>query len=474
MASTTYLQWQHTTAGNRNTWTMSMWVKLSKFGDEFPLFSSASDAQNQDLAFIQNDGTLRWWTYQSDAYAGQLKTNRVFRDVNAWYHLVFVFDSTNSTADDRMKIYVNGVQETSFATRANPNQNLNSLWNGTLWRNIGHDSSGGYTDEFDGLMSHIHFVDGTALTASTFGSTDSTTGEWKINTAPSYTVGTKGFFILKDGNSVTDQSANSNNFTVAGGTLTKTEDNPSNVFCTMNSLNHDYANTNTDLGAGNTFVYPRDNGNYTYAMSTLAMPKGNGKFYFEAKYVQYDGVIAGVGIVNMDYASDIFYQNRQLMQHTTSTDIGRVLLNKAGYSIISGATNDAYGFGTWSNGDIICMACDMENGAFYFRKNGGSWANSGDPTSGSTKTGAIDISATSQWTSSSDWGIWCGDNEGNHDRFSFNFGNGNFPSQSGSFGSQTYSATAVSSAGSNASGIGIFEYDVPTGYTALSTKGLNL
>jgi len=474
MASTTYLQWQHTTAGNRNTWTMSMWVKLSKFGDEFPLFSSASDAQNQDLAFIQNDGTLRWWTYQSDAYAGQLKTNRVFRDVNAWYHLVFVFDSTNSTADDRMKIYVNGVQETSFATRANPNQNLNSLWNGTLWRNIGHDSSGGYTDEFDGLMSHIHFVDGTALTASTFGSTDSTTGEWKINTAPSYTVGTKGFFILKDGNSVTDQSANSNNFTVAGGTLTKTEDNPSNVFCTMNSLNHDYANTNTDLGAGNTFVYPRDNGNYTYAMSTLAMPKGNGKFYFEAKYVQYDGVIAGVGIVNMDYASDIFYQNRQLMQHTTSTDIGRVILNKVGYSIVSGATNDAYGFGTWSNGDIICMACDMENGAFYFRKNGGSWANSGDPTSGSSKTGAIDISSTSQWTSSSHWGIWCGDNESNHDRFSFNFGNGNFPSQSGSFGSQTYSATAVSSAGSNASGIGIFEYDVPTGYTALSTKGLNL
>ena len=97
MASTTYLQWQHTTAGNRNTWTMSMWVKLSKIGDELPLFSSASDAQNQDLIFIQADGTLRWWTYQSNAYAGQLKTNRVFRDVNAWYHLVFVFDSTNST-----------------------------------------------------------------------------------------------------------------------------------------------------------------------------------------------------------------------------------------------------------------------------------------------------------------------------------------------------------------------------------------
>jgi len=89
---------------------------------------------------------------------------------------------------------------------------------------------------FDGSMSHVHFIDGTAYDASAFGSTDSTTGEWKINTSPSVTYGTNGFFILKDGNSVTDQSPNSNNFTVGGGTLTKTEDNPSNVFATLNPL----------------------------------------------------------------------------------------------------------------------------------------------------------------------------------------------------------------------------------------------
>ena len=86
-------------------------------------------------------------------------------------------------------------------------------------------------------MSHVHLCDGTySLSASDFGSTDSTTGEWKINTSPSVTYGTNGFFIMKDGNSVTDQSGNSNNFSVSNGTLTKTEDNPSNIFTTLNVI----------------------------------------------------------------------------------------------------------------------------------------------------------------------------------------------------------------------------------------------
>ena len=85
-------------------------------------------------------------------------------------------------------------------------------------------------------MSHIHFCDGTALAPTVFGSTDATTGEWKINTSPSLHYGTNGFTILKDGNTITDQSANSNNFSLGGGTLTKTEDSPSNVFATWNPL----------------------------------------------------------------------------------------------------------------------------------------------------------------------------------------------------------------------------------------------
>ena len=430
MASTTYLQWQHTTAGNRNTWTMSMWVKLSKLGDELPLFSSASDAQNQDLAFIQADGTLRWRTYQSDAYAGQLKTNRVFRDVNAWYHLVFVFDSTNSTADDRMKIYVNGVQETSFNTRANPNQNLNSLWNGTLWRNIGHDSSGGYTDEFEGSMSHIHFIDGTAYQASTFGSTDSTTGEWKINTSPSVTYGTKGFFILKDGNSVTDQSGNSNNFTVAGGTLTKTEDNPSNVFCTMNPLS---AGSNVSFANGNTYV-ENTAGTWNSAVGTIGV--GNGKYYWEAMR------ISTAGECNLGVTLSSAYGGTH-----SEVDAGRVVYSNNGYVYregLSGQGNTDTGT-TFTGGDIIGVAIDTENGTLKFYKNG---------TLVNTTTDNSFLYTNNEYIPQ------CGIYNGG--RLRFNFGNGYFADN------------AVSSAGTNASNNGIFEYDVPTGYTALSTKGLNL
>ena len=101
-----------------------------------------------------------------------------------------------------------------------------------------YNGGSNYNRFFNGSMSHINFIDGTAYDASYFGETDATTGEWKIKTSPSVTYGTNGFFILKDGNSGTDQSGNSNNFTVGGGTLTKTEDNPSNVFATINPLDN--------------------------------------------------------------------------------------------------------------------------------------------------------------------------------------------------------------------------------------------
>ena len=93
-------------------------------------------------------------------------------------------------------------------------------------------------------MSFVYFIDGTAYEASTFGSTDSDTGEWKINTSPTVTYGTNGFLILKNGNTITDQSTNSNDLTLGGGTLTATEDCPDDVFATMNPLDNYYSARN--------------------------------------------------------------------------------------------------------------------------------------------------------------------------------------------------------------------------------------
>ena len=472
--SNAYLSRTTGTPTQQNTWTWSAWVK----------FSNANPAGDRDgtlLSEYYNVGTYTTYErinfsrlrYETGvAGSGSFITNRSFDDTNAFYHIVIVNDWSNSTTADRIKLYVNGVRETSFASFTAPSSGSSRINGDSEALRIGAKNGSLF---FDGIMSHVHFIDGTAYDASAFGETDATTGEWKIKTSPSVTYGNNGFFILKDGNSVTDQSGEGNDFT-AVNSLTKTEDSPSNVFNTMNPLNIDSANTETNFGAGNTMLLPTADAAYNYGMSTIAMSKGNGKYYFEMKYYPWDYVETAVGIVNMDYASDIFYQNRQIITAANNTEIGRVLVTSDGHAITSGTANSSYGFGGWSAGDIICMACDMENGAFYFRKNGGSWANSGDPTSGATKTGAIDISSTSAWTESSHWGIWCGDNStGGSNRLSFNFGNGNFPYiVSGGGASATFGANAVGDAGTNASGNGIFEEDVPTGYTALSTKGLNL
>ena len=458
--STTFLE-KSQSAGNRQTWTMSMWIKTSVNNDEQPLFSSASNSDNQDLAYIEAGGNLRWWTYQSAAYVGQLRTSRVLRDANAWYHLVFVFDSTNATADDRMRIYINGVQETSFAARNNPAQNSNTLWNGTLDQTIGLDASGGYVDKFDGSMSHIHFIDGTAYDATAFGQYDAN-GVWTIKTSPSVTYGTNGFFILKDGNSVTDQSGNSNNFTVqASGTLTKTEDSPSNVFDTINT---NFSKTGGVAGRDPGIRIFIDNGatrlSTDVALWTTmlgSIPMFSGKYYWECKRT-YEGSpsnhLARVGIEPLDTAGTTLGSpvgtNTDSINYQTE---GGGLKSNSSYS----GTYDSW----QSNNDIVQIAVDMDNHFIYFGKNG-IWQNSGDPTSGSSGTGGIAITPGKGYVNGFTVHRGGGSAGGDKSMLKMNFGNGYF---------QT---TAVASAGTNASGNGIFEYDVPTGYTALSTKGLNL
>ena len=460
MAST-YLSRTFGTATSRKKFTLSMWVKLSGrgTGNNNSLLVSGASGQNEGTIKISSDAIL-WNEYNVGigGSEGLLISNQLLRDYSAWYHLVFAWDSTNATADDRMKIYLGGEQVTSFSSRTNPSLNYDAQSNNNIVHNIGRQTwnSSGF---FDGSMSHIHFIDGTAYDASAFGSTDSTTGEWKINTSPSVTYGTNGFFILKDGNSVTDQSGNSNNFTVAGGTLTKTEDCPSNVFATWNPL----ANANTSSTAltnGNT-TFATPSGGHDFTISTLGMNSGSGKFYCETK-------VSVSSSFNMIGISDHMYQggNQELSEDNYS--YGYYSDSGGGSTAAKVRGNGSYilsGMPNYTTNDIIGMAIDLENHKLYFSKNG-TWINSGDPTSGSTGTGAVSIQDLRTVTSTYGNGVYF-------------FGAGDWHTSSGgtyqcNFGNGYFGTTAVASAGTNASGIGIFEYDVPTGYTALSTKGLNL
>ena len=438
-------------AGNRQKYTISFWVKRSSLGNQF-LFNTDGGNEETYLRFKSGD-SLQWFEQNSSAATqANRSTNALFRDLNSWYHIVITRDSTQSTATDRLKFYINGVLNTSWAEDATPAQNTNTRWNkGSVEQMIGVGVNGS-SNYFDGVMSHIHFCDGYAYAASDFGSTDATTGEWKIKTSPSVSYGTNGFFILKDGNGVTDQSPNSNNWTISG-TLTKTEDNPSNVFATLNPLMafESSANITYDYTNGNTSRRTHDVERFGGA-STLGMTLG--KFYAEAKLTQKESPTEScIGVSN-----NVSEEARN--NYAVSVSNGGVGYLSNGNKKVAGS-DTSYG-NTYTVGDIIGIAIDLDNNKLYFSKNG-TWQNSGDPTSGSTGTGAISLDPASN-------------NDG-----AYFFGWGDVSSSSSTtctvawnFGNGYIQTTAVSSAGTNASNNGIFEYDVPAGYTALSTKGLNL
>jgi len=440
--ATTYLT-RAQVAGNRQTFTQSFWVKLSNTTDQ-GLISSFNDSTSYSYCYIDSSTQQLQLQWKSGSVVAQLNTNRKFRDTSGWYNIIYAVDTTQSTDSDRIKLYINGVQETSFSTATYPGQILSEVNDNGTTQYIG--SVDGTQQYVNGSMSYVAQIDGTQELPTIFGETDTTTGQWKIKTdiTPSVAWGTNGFLILKNGNSLTDESTNSNNFTLGGGTLTNTKDCPDNVFCTMNPLDNYYANS--VFSNGNTTVVTNA-GNYTYNTSTIGINVGM-KAYWEAKYNTTQSGNGNIGVIDTPSTST----SAGIYQATNGIsvdDLGKIYKNNSDTGIT---------LGTLSTSDVICFAYDNVNGGLYVRKNGDAWINSGVPTSGASKTGIISPTTTGLTMFPA-----VGDASGSSAvGSSTNFGNG------------VFGTTAVSSAGTNASNNGVFEYDVPTGYTALSTKGLNL
>ena len=408
-------------------WTYSFWVKRGTLGTTQVMIGSRNSGTYYSQIKFTSADDLEVNDYRATSYALQKVTDRKFRDTSAWYHIVISNDNSVSSPD--LKIYVNGVEETSFSTDNEYSQNQSTSFNNSYPNYIGQKGTGDY---FDGSMSHFHFIDGTAYDASAFGEYDAN-GVWKINTSPSVTYGSQGYFILKDGNSVTDQSGNSNNFTVGGGTLTNTEDCPSSVFATANPLQQN-STMLTFTNGNNTVAEPSGNStNWTtrWGMSTLAF--SSGKFYAEAK-------ISDIGSQQLYPIGIVRDEDIPGITSSVGTNGYGLYINDG--RIIGFGNDIQTGLGSFSTNDIIGLADDADNRTFQYYKNGS--------TLGSQVT---NITAGTYFFTSSAYA--------NHG-IQFNFGNGYF------------GTTAVASAGTNASNNGIFEYDVPSGYTALSTKGLNL
>jgi len=442
----TYLTRTMGTPTSRKKFTISVWVKRTKIGlsNAQHIWNGYYSADNRLVIYFQSSGNdrLGFYNVAGGSATAYIETNRYFRDTNAWYHIYYAVDTTQSTASDRIKLYINGQQETSLSANTYPSQNADLTFANGYTNLIGNYGAG--SQVFDGLMSHFYYIDGSVIDIAQFGSTDATTGEWKINTNPTISsYGTNGFLILKDGNTITDQSPNSNNFTSNGAGVTKTEDCPSNVFNVWNMAARLNSTLYIDYGATQAYS---DNSNWRSLTGTLGA--SSGKFYYEAMPVSHDYSVHGWVSDNLvNKTTDGAFAFAQLYSYGYKTYSGVVVYNEN-----AGGGSTSYGVNI-DPGDVLGCAIDIDNSKAYWSKNG-VWLNSADPVNG---TNGFSIQSGQTYVPA----------------IAIRANNGN-PTARCNFGNGYFGTTAVSSAGTNASNNGIFEYDVPTGYTALSTKGLNL
>ena len=450
-----YLFRNFTSAGNKKTFTFSAWVKFADDTSISTLFATGADSENR-LIFIRHDSgsgsALKVDGKTSTNQTIEVRTNRAFRDTNAWYHIVLRVDTTQSTAADRVRIYVNGVQETSFAQSTYPSQNYDTEVNKTANHMVGRYSYSA-SNYMNGYMSHVAFVDGASLAPTSFGQTDSTSGIWKFKSPSGITWGTNGFHLKfeNSGNLGLDSSSNTANWT-SQGNLKQSKSTPSNVISTINAKDNtittgDAKATFTDAG---TTV---QTGNTPYTASTSSYGVTKGKWYAEFKYTakgQTDAAILGV-------VGKIFAANAAI---GTVSESYSYYVNGNKYVASGSATS--YG-STWTLNDIIGIALDVDNSKLYFSKNG-TWQDSGDPTSGSTGTGAISI-ADVDTVEAGAYFMAVGD-----------FGNPTttYATWKPNFGEGKFGQDAVASAGTSSSGDdSVWEYDCPANYYGLNTKNIN-
>ena len=431
--------------------TLSFWCKRSGFaGNDRILTADTSGSNNNRDSILFSSNTLN--IFLDNAVPGHLKTNRLFRDASAWYHIVIAIDTTQSTDTNRIKIYVNGVQETSFDSSGDgivyPSQNYDLLGFGQNRENtIGADSTnGGDNDFLDGYLAEYCFIDGQQLDPTSFGEFDEDTGIWKPIDVSGLTFGNNGFYLdfENSGSLGADVSGNGNNFTVNHLTsIDQTTATCTNNFATWNPL---ASSSQATLSEGNLKAVGNstDDGNVFCNM----VPK-SGKWYAEFKITKSNDGIPTIGIRQESSGFRLL--------NGTSGAVGyyqyEASVRPDGQRYTNNSTA-SWGGSTFITGSIVGIALDCDNGAGYISVNG-TYMNSGDPTSGASKTGAFIT-----WT------------EAQAEYGGQTFASRIYTTSSGieaNFGSPPYSESGGNSDGN---GYGNFAGSVPSGYYALNTKNL--
>jgi hypothetical protein len=359
-----YLSRTPSVTGNRQTWTWADWVKRGSLGANRALFSTSYTSLAETYVRFNSSDQLEFTTYTNGGtnyYS--LVSNQVFRDPSAWYFIQVVFDTTNATSSNRMRLYVNGIQITSFASSAYPPQNYNGQWNDSAYTHyIGaYEGTGAF---FDGYMAEINFIDGQALTPSSFGAFDATSGVWQP-VKYSGTYGTNGFYLkFSDTTSTTtlcyDYSGNGNNWTpnnislTSGSTYDSMLDSPTNYDNGGNGVGN-YAVLNPlQIGSGTL-----SDGNITFSSlgNTVKATIGisTGKWYWE---INNPGATTLIGISSI---SDPISNYLGAGSGGYSYGASNGNKNNNGSSVAYGAT--------FGNTDTIGIAFDADIGTLTFYKN---------------------------------------------------------------------------------------------------------
>jgi hypothetical protein len=447
--SSAYLQRTPSSAANRQAFTVSCWVKRSNIGLQ-GIFEANHSKDNDTALLFENSHQLLFTDRPNDNRNIDIRTNRLFRDVGAWYHIVVRVDTTQSTASNRVRLYINGEQETSFATSSYPSQNYNvAYWNNTSSHRIGY-MTGNVGNYYDGYIAEFNNV-GSSQAPTAFGETKNDI--W-IPKQYSGSYGTNGFRLEFNGNG-NDSSGNGNNFTTFNiSSHDYVPDCPENNFATLNSSSIENSQVVLDEGGLNATAISGGS-NWGNVFSTIRLPS-SGKFYVECRQAVQSGSgnQGGIGVINKQFFKN---ENTNIVWDETYEE-GFDGLNLSLFNNVLTAKSDGADNGTVSSltasSYILMLAIDIDNGKIFGGQNG-TWMNSADPAAG---TGSIATRTFSLGDTIVVHESWNGSNDQE--------GTANFGQDSTFHGSVT--------AGGNAdgNGVGDFKYTVPSGFLALCTANL--
>ena len=443
-------------ASNRKTWTLSFWTKRCGLGGDKIVFNAGVTGTDEIDIFFPSDNFM-----VSDRSGKQIKTNAVYRDVSSWYHFVIVMDTTEATDTNRLKLYVNGVQETSFNSPVYPTLNQEFSVNNTKVHYVGTRSLG--DNDYDGYLAEMNLIDGTALDPTSFG--EFKNGVW---IAKRYTgsYGTNGFRLQFNQTGTgtassstigADTSGNDNHFSSSGIVASDCDmpDSPENNMCTFNSVGRRYGQSYVGtFSEGNLKVAP--GGNATNVFGTMAINQiaSQGGVYFEVRMDSLDtsrtyfGVVGDTGANNQNAYSNSGGYTFPIKGMINNDPRGYFTTDTDASNSVDLTANTAF-----SNGDVAGIAI-LSDGKFFCHRNGtylqNADGNVGNPSTGANPIATIDLTL-------GDWVAYVGYNSS----FSINFG------QDGSF-----SGNETSGGYQDANGIGDFMFAVPTNCLAICTSNM--